>query len=417
MGTKILSAEGHEVTTVSNGQAALKSLKDSVPDLIVADVFMPGKTGYEVCQFIKSDPKLSGIPVVLIVAPMEPYDSTEGHRVKADSLVTKPLESSNLVTIVEQLLAAAKKSAPPPAPPSQPAPAPAAVVESGTQSGVFADSIPTRTAPVELEIPEEMRQQPVSIFSDLLEPPVVPAAAPAVAEEVGGLTAALPPLEAAPAMEAAGEPSAAVEAEPLFPLSESEPAGIGEPLIAALGASAQQESAEPEMFAAPLPIQESAPTAPPSWMASSDAVTEDDKKLFEPPPPDWQGLVSMVQEEADEPLQPLPVKETGMAAVTSQSDTESATAAAVAPPENESGPSQLQSEEPSDSEPGENMVSSPSLQGKSVSAESPELSAPAIAPLDYATVEQIVRETVEELMPEIVDRIAKATGISFEKKG
>jgi CheY-like chemotaxis protein len=368
MGTKILSAEGHEVTTVSNGQAALKTLKDFIPDLIVADVFMPGKTGYEVCQFIKSDPKLSRIPVVLIVAPMEPYDSTEGHRVKADSLVTKPLESSNLVAIVEQLLAAAKKSAPPPAAESKPAPAPAGVNDSGAQSGVFADDIATRVTPVELEIPEEMRQQPVSMVGDLLEPQ----AAPAAAEEVAGLAAELLPIDVGPVVATPGE----------------------------------QPAASP---------------APSSWMAASAAVTEDDKKLFEPPPPDWQGLVSMVQE-ADEPPQPPAAMAAGMGRMASQSpDAESETAAPaapVAPRESESPKAHLRSEGTSNSEPVEDLVSSPSLQEKSVSpTDSVELPAPAIAPLDYSTVEQIVRETVEELMPEIVDRISKATGISFAKKG
>ena len=389
MGTKILSAEGHEVTTVSNGQAALKSLKDFIPDLIVADVFMPGKTGYEVCEFIKSDPKLSRIPVVLIVAPMEPYDSTEGHRVKADSLVTKPLESSNLVAIVEQLLAAAKKSAPPPAAESKPAPEPAAVNESGTQSGVFADDIPTRTAPVELEIPEEMRQQPVSMVGDLLEPQ----AAPAAAEAVSGLAAQALPMEAGPVVAAPEGQPAAIEAETL---------------VAALGASGRQESAS---------------AAPSSWTVESAAVTEDDKKLFDPPPPDWQGLVSMVQE-ADEPPQPPTAMAAGMGGMASQAhDAESATAAPatpVAPLKSESPAPQalLRPEGDSNSEPAEGLVSSPSLPGKSVSpTDSMELPAPAIAPLDYSTVEQIVRETVEELMPTIVDRIAKATGISIAKKG
>jgi CheY-like chemotaxis protein len=400
MGTKILSAEGHEVTTVSNGQAALKTLKDFIPDLIVADVFMPGKTGYEVCQFIKSDPKLSRIPVVLIVAPMEPYDSTEGHRVKADSLVTKPLESSNLVAIVEQLLAAAKKSAPPPVAESKPASAPAGVNESGAQSGVFADDVATRTVPVELEIPEEMRQQPVSMVGDLLEPQ----AAPAAAEAVSGLAAELLPIDAGPVVATPGEQPAAAEAEPLFPVTETESTGTGGALAAVLGTAGGVASA---------------PAEPSSWMAASAAVTEDDKKLFEPPPPDWQGLVSMVQ--ADERPQPPAAMAAGMGRMASQPpDAESETAAPAAPValrESESPKTHLRPEGTSNSEPAEDLVSSPSLQEKSVSpADSLELPAPAIAPLDYATVEQIVRETVEELMPQIVDRIVKATGISFEKK-
>ena len=83
MGEKILAAEGHEVATASNGKAAIKMLQEFVPDLVVADVFMPGKTGYEVCEFLKSNPALSHIPVLLIVGAMEPFDPAEGRRVRA----------------------------------------------------------------------------------------------------------------------------------------------------------------------------------------------------------------------------------------------------------------------------------------------------------------------------------------------
>ncbi|MBI4465219.1 MAG: response regulator, partial [Acidobacteria bacterium] len=50
MGAKILAEEGHEVVTVSNGQAAIKAIQEEPLDLVVADIFMPGKSGYEVCQ-------------------------------------------------------------------------------------------------------------------------------------------------------------------------------------------------------------------------------------------------------------------------------------------------------------------------------------------------------------------------------
>ena len=402
MGTKILSAEGHEVTAVSNGQAALKTLKNFTPDLVVADVFMPGKTGYEVCQFIKSDPKLRRIPVVLIVGKMEPYDPTEGQRVHADGVVTKPLEASNLVAIVEQLLKSAKKSAPPP-----PAPQPKAPAEPEPEPEAQEDMAAPITTPIppptELEIPEEMRQQPVSLIGDLHEPP----AAPAAAEEVAGLAAEASILEAGPAEAVPGEQPAAAEVEPLFPVSEAESAGIGEALTAVLATSGGEESA---------------PAAPSSWTAESAAVTEDDKKLFDPQPPDWQGLVSMVQEADEHPQQPATLA-AGMGMMGSPPDVESAaglSAAPVASAEREFSTPQtlLRPERTTNSESAEGIMSSPPLQEKSVSpADSVELPAPKIAPLDYATVEQIVRETVEELMPEIVDRIAKATGISFEKKG
>src|SRR5690242_18031800 len=112
MGVKILSAEGFEVTTVSNGKAAIDSFKKSKPDLVVADIFMPGRNGYEVCQHVKTTDDLKQIPVLLIIGAMEPYDPEEGKKAGADGVITKPLESSNLVTTVKALLEAAKHFAP-----------------------------------------------------------------------------------------------------------------------------------------------------------------------------------------------------------------------------------------------------------------------------------------------------------------
>ena len=96
MGKEILSAKGFEVSTVSNGQAAAKILKQFAPDLVLADVFMPGRNGYELCQLVKSDPDLQHVPVVLLIGKMEPYDEIEGRKVRADAVITKPLESSSL---------------------------------------------------------------------------------------------------------------------------------------------------------------------------------------------------------------------------------------------------------------------------------------------------------------------------------
>ena len=140
-------------------------------------------------------------------------------------------------------------------------------------------------------------------------------------------------------------------------------------------------------------------------------MTEDDKKLFDPPPPDWQGLMSIVEEADESPQQPA-MRATALGKKKSRPAVESGAELSAAPaalPESESPTAQTPPgpEGPSISEPTEGVVSSPSLKGNSDSrTDSAELPAPTIAPLDYATVEQIVRETVEELMPEIVDRIA-----------
>jgi CheY-like chemotaxis protein len=71
------SGEGIDVVTVGNGDAAIKKVYDIHPDLVLADIFMPGKNGYEVCEYIKGESDLQRTPVILLVGAFEPFDSNE----------------------------------------------------------------------------------------------------------------------------------------------------------------------------------------------------------------------------------------------------------------------------------------------------------------------------------------------------
>jgi len=112
------SGEGIDVVTVGNGEAAVKKIHELRPALVLADIFMPGKNGYEVCDHIKSDPSLSATPVILLVGAFEPFDSNEAARVKADGHLTKPFEIKVLISAVNSLISAAgeQKEAAEPAP-------------------------------------------------------------------------------------------------------------------------------------------------------------------------------------------------------------------------------------------------------------------------------------------------------------
>ncbi|MBL8149076.1 MAG: response regulator [Blastocatellia bacterium] len=99
------SDEGIDVVTVGNGELALRKLNDVRPDIVLADIYMPGRNGYEVCEYIKTNPQFSHIPVLLLVGAFEPFDQTEASRVKADGYLTKPFESRTLVATVNRLLA------------------------------------------------------------------------------------------------------------------------------------------------------------------------------------------------------------------------------------------------------------------------------------------------------------------------
>jgi len=65
---------GIEVVTTGNGELAVSKLPTVRPDLILADVFMPGRTGYEVCEYVKQHPDFKHIPVLLLTGKFEPYD-------------------------------------------------------------------------------------------------------------------------------------------------------------------------------------------------------------------------------------------------------------------------------------------------------------------------------------------------------
>ncbi|MGH9882750.1 MAG: response regulator, partial [Pyrinomonadaceae bacterium] len=68
-------------------------LEEIAPDVVLADVFMPEISGYEVCEYIKHNEKLKHIPVMLLVGSFEPFDEAEARRVGADDILTKPFQS------------------------------------------------------------------------------------------------------------------------------------------------------------------------------------------------------------------------------------------------------------------------------------------------------------------------------------
>lgn len=98
--------EGLEVVAVGNGDEAVNQLEDdNLPDIVLADIFMPGLNGYEVCARIKNDRRFQHIPVLLLVGTFEPFNETEARRVRANGVVTKPFQSiKDLVNKVGSLL-------------------------------------------------------------------------------------------------------------------------------------------------------------------------------------------------------------------------------------------------------------------------------------------------------------------------
>ena len=113
--------EDYELTITDNGDAALAKAQEIKPDLIMSDVYMPGKNGYELTTAIKQDPALQHVPVLLLAGSFEPFDEDKARSCKADAWIEKPFESQNLIDKVAELLNAAPESAAAPAPVVEPA--------------------------------------------------------------------------------------------------------------------------------------------------------------------------------------------------------------------------------------------------------------------------------------------------------
>lgn len=97
--------EGIEVISVGDGDSAMRKFDEFMPDLVMADVNMPGLNGYEVCRIIKVTEETRHIPVILLVGSFEPFDEAEAKEAGADDFLTKPFQSiRQLVNKVTDLL-------------------------------------------------------------------------------------------------------------------------------------------------------------------------------------------------------------------------------------------------------------------------------------------------------------------------
>lgn len=101
-----LKGAGIDVVAVGNGEAAVRKIVEIAPELVLADIFMPVRSGYEVCEFVKNDSRFSHTPVVLLVGAFDPLDDHEAQRVRADGVLKKPFVPPDpLVNMVKALLA------------------------------------------------------------------------------------------------------------------------------------------------------------------------------------------------------------------------------------------------------------------------------------------------------------------------
>jgi putative two-component system response regulator len=102
--SSLLKSEGYDVETAVNGSEAVKKSKSSMPDLILLDIMMPDMDGYKACDLIKSDPDTLNIPVVMVTALADRDSKLKGLNVAANDFLTKPIDRTELILRVENLL-------------------------------------------------------------------------------------------------------------------------------------------------------------------------------------------------------------------------------------------------------------------------------------------------------------------------
>ena len=99
-----MKREGFIVCIANDGQEALDKARSEAPDLVVLDVMMPRKNGYEVCQEIRAEPALQGTRILMLTAKGRETEVSKGMAMGADAYMTKPFSTKELVAKVKSLL-------------------------------------------------------------------------------------------------------------------------------------------------------------------------------------------------------------------------------------------------------------------------------------------------------------------------
>ncbi len=110
IGVRILTEEGFDVESVSDGQAVYPALDQFSPDVVIADVFLPTRSGLEICHWIKTHPRHQAIRVILTAGLLEPFNEAQARAAGCDAIIKKPFEASELLSTLRPLAEAAQFS-------------------------------------------------------------------------------------------------------------------------------------------------------------------------------------------------------------------------------------------------------------------------------------------------------------------
>ena len=161
--------ENMNVVATHDAAHALEEIEQTRPDIVITDVIMPEKDGYEVCQFIKTHPELARTPVILMSGVVNRMVAERAFSVKADELLRKPFQPQDLITRVRHLLNQDSQQAPSPA---------AAVSAAAALSAIFSSAPPASHVPAPRPLDSEFAV--TTVADEHFPVPVMPlpAAAP-----------------------------------------------------------------------------------------------------------------------------------------------------------------------------------------------------------------------------------------------
>jgi len=145
------------VVACQSATTALEQIEQIRPDVVITDIVMPDKDGFEVCQFIKQHPRLNKVPVVLLSGVVNREVADKAFSVKADELIRKPFQPQDLIARVKRFLAPAT---PNPVTPAAPAPLNGGGNRAGVLSGIFGNA-PTAARPAAPPVPSLPAAAPV----------------------------------------------------------------------------------------------------------------------------------------------------------------------------------------------------------------------------------------------------------------
>ncbi|MBP7003173.1 MAG: response regulator [Amaricoccus sp.] len=100
----LMKGQGFEVRVATDGQAALDALRERVPNVMLLDVMLPKRDGYEVCQTVRATPEWKGVRIIMLTARGRAIEQEKGLALGADDYITKPFSTREVIERVRQYM-------------------------------------------------------------------------------------------------------------------------------------------------------------------------------------------------------------------------------------------------------------------------------------------------------------------------